>query len=191
MTDNREAPKHGASLAEQLAGRGGVLEGLQTELEERTRTPFARTGQSQPAREEVNAEPKARTFSDGRPRRLAASTEAAPEKNVARSMLVVATDGEDVVCEHDHRVGMRCNKPKTRMFLVFGMDLILVWGRRLDILRDSIEAHRIDLLQVATNPEIDASYPGREHISRVEIRFLRPTEFDQNGEFKAVAEDNL
>jgi hypothetical protein len=185
-------------MAEQLAGREGVLKGLETELEQNTRPAGGRTQQEpaalkppQPAGDKADAAEKPRPFSDGRPRRLAASSEATPEKGVARTMLVIASSGADKVCEHDERMDMQCNEPKTRMFLVYGLVQILVWGRRLDLLRDAIEAHRIDLLEVASNPDIDVTYRFREHVTQIEIRYFRPLEYDEKGEFKTVTQEEL
>jgi hypothetical protein len=196
MGDGRDSPKHGPSVAERLAQGGRVLKGLEKELQENTRPPGGRTQQDaealkppQPAGDKADVGEKVRAFSDGRPRRLAASSEAIPEKGAAKTMLVIASNGADVVCEHNHRVDMQCNKAKTRMFIVFGTVQILVWGRRLELLRDAIEAHRIDLLEVASNPDIDMTCPFREHIMQIEIRFFRPLEYDEKGEFSTAREE--
>ena len=185
-------------MAEQLAQGEKMLGGIETELEERTRPAFARQHAprglplpEQPAPEQDNNAGKSRTFGDGRPRRLPGSAEATSEKNIARTMLVIASSGADKVCVHEERGDLQSNEAKTRMFILYGMVQILVWGVRLEFLRDAIEAHRIDLLEVAVNPEFDVTNPFREHVTRIEIRFFRPIEFDEKGEFKTVTQEEL
>jgi hypothetical protein len=156
MTDNREAPKRGASLAEQLAGREGVREGLQTDLEERTRVPLARA-HTVPA-STISAQPRGDTDISV----LNGEAHQEMERKI-RSMVAQAlstTRGPNVICfiPKDRRrkyiaypilPEFESNEFGTVMVFQSTGTNIEVRGRNLDALATAASFGRLEIVRIA------------------------------------------
>jgi hypothetical protein len=156
MGDNRDLPKRGPSMAEQLAHGEKMLGGLETDLEERTRTPFARV-QTAPA-STISPQPKSEKDIS------VPSGEAHQEiERKIRSMVAQAlstTRGPSVICF--------IPKDRRRKYIAypivpefesneFGTVLVFqstgtnveVRGRNLDVLATAASFARLELVRIA------------------------------------------
>lgn len=141
-----------------------------------------------PAQEDERAE--AATLHDGwgKRRRRNKATQSDMFKNAARSVLFTASSGETIVCEHDKRGNVRVNAHGTVLVVRFGTEQVRVSGRRLNLLRDAFEAHRVDDVRPALRPELDVTAPDLEHIEKVSIGHAEEYAFDAQGAYTPLAE---
>jgi hypothetical protein len=109
------------------------------------------------------------------------------DKTTPRSVLFTAPNGETLVCDHDKRGTLRMNADGTVLVLRYGTDQVRVIGKRLHILRDAFEAHRVDDVRQADDPRFDST-PELEQIRNVIIGIAELFKFDERGEYTPLAE---